>query len=141
VAVLVKVGPKSEIRISRIDPSSPQEPLTGFRTVNASLAGLIDLAWLDADTLAVLGSADDPETVSPWVVPISGGSPVQIGSTANGLPKTISANGPNLPILLGIQSLKNPAAPQVCSQKINEEDSRFSSWDQCKAGSDPTYPG
>jgi len=141
VAVLVKVGPKSEIRISRIDPKSPQEPLSAFRTVNASLEGLTDLAWLNADTLAVLGSADGTNTVGPWEVPISGGSPVQIGSTGiNGVPKTISANGPNLPILLGFESLKEPKA-QVCKQKINEEDSRFSSWVLCKAGSAPTYPG
>jgi hypothetical protein len=139
VAVLVKVGDKSEIQISRMDPNSPQEPLSIFRTVNASLEGLTDLAWLNADTLAVLGSVDDPDTVGPWEVPISGGSPVQIGSTGiNGLPKTISTNGA-MPILLGIESPKEPGA-QVCSQKINEEDSRFSSW-ECKAGSAPTYPG
>ncbi|MEO5874235.1 MAG: LpqB family beta-propeller domain-containing protein [Streptosporangiaceae bacterium] len=142
VAVLVTADNKNEIRIGRIDPTSAVEPLSGFRPINASLASLTDLAWLNADTLAVLGSADAPDTVAPYEVPISGGSAIQIGSTGlNGLPKTISASAPNQPILLGLDSAAKGPKFQVCSQKISEEDSRFSSWELCKPGSAPTYPG
>ncbi|ROO89978.1 sporulation and spore germination protein [Actinocorallia herbida] len=140
VAALVSGAVKTEIQIARIAPSATSGySIDEFHPINAELSGLVDLAWRDADTLAVLGkSGTSSSSVLPYEVPISGGAISPVGGSFEGTPVSIGA-APGETILLGIESKERPE-PTTCVQTPSEEP-RFSTWDCDITGSSPTYPG
>ncbi|MDX6744582.1 LpqB family beta-propeller domain-containing protein [Actinocorallia sp. A-T 12471] len=138
VAALVSGSLKTEIQISRIAPTPTGYAVGRFHPINAELSGLVDLAWRDSDTLAVLGMSGTSSSVLPYEVPISGGAISPVGGSFEGTPVSISA-APGQAILLGVES-KERDGPTTCVQTPNEEP-RFSTWDCDVTGSSPTYPG
>ncbi|MCD0451212.1 LpqB family beta-propeller domain-containing protein [Actinocorallia sp. API 0066] len=138
VAALVSNGLTTEIQISRIAPTATGYAMGPFHPINAELSGLVDLAWRDADTLAVLGTSGTSTSVLPYEVPISGGAIHPIGGSFEGAPVTITA-APGQDIMLGVESKERPE-PTICLQTLNE-DPRFSTWDCGTPGSSPAYPG
>ncbi|GAB2848809.1 LpqB family beta-propeller domain-containing protein [Actinocorallia aurea] len=138
VAALVSGAAKTEIQIARIAPTATGYALDEFHPINAELSNLVDLAWRDADTLAVLGKSEPSSSVLPYEVPISGGAISPVGGSFEGTPVSISA-APGEEILLGVES-KERTGPTTCVQSPNEEP-RFSTWDCDIVGSSPTYPG
>jgi hypothetical protein len=141
VAALVDDGSQTEIQIGRITPDDSDDDTSplGFHSINAELGSVVDLAWRDADTLAVLGTVDASTSVLPYEVPISGGSIRAIGGSFEGTPVSITA-APGKEILLGILPGKQDQGAATCLQSPNE-DPRFSTWDCGIAGSSPVYPG
>lgn len=141
VAALIGDGTQTEIQIGRIAPddSSDDTYSLGFHSINAELGSLVDLAWRDADTLAVLGTVGASTSILPYEVPISGGSIRAIGGSFEGTPVSITA-APGEEILLGIAPGKESQASSTCLQSFNE-DPRFSTWDCGINGFSPVYPG
>ncbi|MEO3786592.1 LpqB family beta-propeller domain-containing protein [Actinocorallia sp. B10E7] len=141
VAALIGDGSQTEIQIGRIMPGASGSGAysLGFHSINAELGSVVDLAWRDADTLAVLGTAGASTSILPYLVPISGGAVQAIGGSFEGTPVSITA-APGKEIMLGIDPGKQNQAPTTCLQSLNE-DPRFSTWDCGIAGSSPTYPG
>ncbi len=138
VAALIGDGSQTEIQIGRITPGGAPASL-GFHSINAELTSVVDLAWRDADTLAVLGRAGDSTSILPYEVPISGGSIRAIGGSFEGTPTSITA-APGKEILLGIGPGERDQRPTTCLQALND-DPRFSTWDCGIIGSSPVYPG
>lgn len=141
VAALIGDDSQTEIQIGRIAPDDPGDDVysLGFHSINAELGSVVDLAWRDADTLAVLGTAGASTSILPYEVPISGGAIRAIGGSFEGTPVSITA-APGKAILLGIAPGKQSQAASTCLQSPNE-DARFSTWDCRIAGSSPVYPG
>lgn len=141
VAALIGDRSQTEIQIGRIMPGATGNGSYSlrFRTINAELGSVADLAWRDADTLAVLGTAGASTSILPYLVPISGGAVQAIGGSFEGTPVSITA-APGKEILLGIESGKQNQAPTTCLQSLIE-DPRFSTWDCGIVGFSPTYPG
>ncbi|GAA3240116.1 LpqB family beta-propeller domain-containing protein [Actinocorallia longicatena] len=134
-------GPKTEIQLGRITPEENGAPTMGeFKPINAELAEVRDLAWLDADTLAVLGRSTDTdtETYIPYQVPISGGAVRYIAGSISGKPMTIAAtSGSKKEILLGVVSKDG----MEILQRLPGDDPQYSEWKSAGAGAEPVYPG
>jgi hypothetical protein len=140
VAAIVQVDKHAQIRLGRI---------AGYGTGNltadnflpiSSDVDAIDLAWADADELAVLGRTDQAGQALPYTVPVSGGSSRPIGTGTQGNMRTITA-APNSPVLVSGQVTgKDSTADQVC-RLHDPNDLLFSQWDCPIAGADPVYPG
>ncbi|WP_106397616.1 LpqB family beta-propeller domain-containing protein [Actinocorallia populi] len=141
VAALIGDGSQTEIQIGRIAPDDSSDDVysLGFHSINAELGSVVDLAWRDADTLAVLGTVGASTSILPYEVPISGGAIRAIGGSFEGTPVSITA-APGKEILLGIAPGKESQASATCLQSFNE-DPRFSTWDCGIVGFSPVYPG
>jgi hypothetical protein len=140
VAAIVQVDKHAQIRLGRIAGYG-----TGSLTADnflpiSSDVDAVDLAWADADELAVLGRTDQAGQALPYTVPVSGGTSRPIGTGTQGNMRTITA-APNSPVLVSGQVTgKDSTADQVC-QLHDPGDRLFSQWDCQVAGADPAYPG
>jgi hypothetical protein len=108
--------------------------------ISSELVDVADLAWEDANELAVLGRLQRTTAeVLPYRVPVSGGKISGIGLGAQGDMSSISA-APNSPVLVGARVPgKDSRKDQVC--RLSDPQDRLSQWDCFVEGRDPFYPG
>ncbi|MGI8328823.1 LpqB family beta-propeller domain-containing protein [Actinomadura scrupuli] len=140
VAAIVQADRHAQIHLGRIAGyGSGSLTADNFLPISSDVDA-IDLAWADADELAVLGRTDQAGQALPYTVPVSGGSSRPIGTGTQGNMRTITA-APNSPVLVsGPVTGKDSTADQVC--RLHDPDDRlFSQWDCPIAGADPAYPG
>ncbi|REE98462.1 LpqB family beta-propeller domain-containing protein [Thermomonospora umbrina] len=138
VAVIVKIGGSRQLRLGRIVRSAGGVIEVGrFLPISSELVDAVDLAWSDSSALAVLGRTKATATqVTPYSVPVSGGSITPIGSGILGEAKSITA-APNSRIIIGAE---NNGKNSICRQS-NLREWRFGEWNCDPLGSDPTYWG
>jgi Lipoprotein LpqB beta-propeller domain/Sporulation and spore germination len=134
-AAIVQMGNVSQIELGRVD-RAPTGGLQaeGFITVSADLQGAIDLAWRDADHLAVVGVTQGNPSPLLYDVPVSGGT-IQPMVGPGGDMKGIAAY-PGAPLLV-TQHVSNPESlDNVC--RLSD---KYGEWKCFDRTSDPAYPG
>jgi hypothetical protein len=140
VAAIVQADKHAQIRLGRIAGYGTGDLTADNFLPISSDVDAIDLAWADADELAVLGRTDQAGPALPYTVPVSGGTSRPIGTGTQGNMRTITA-APDSPVLVSGQVTgKDSTADQVC--RLHDPGDRlFSQWDCPVAGADPAYPG
>jgi hypothetical protein len=137
-AAIVQMGNIAEVQLGRVDPApSPSGGLQaeGFIAISSDLEGAIDLAWRDADHLAVLTLTQGNPSPVLYDVPVSG-APIQPLVGPGGDMKAVAAY-PGAPLLVTQHVSSNPQSlDNVCwlSDKYGE-------WKCFPRTSDPAYPG
>jgi hypothetical protein len=136
-AAIVQMGDVAEVQLGRVD-SAPAEngglQAEGFITISSDLRGALDLAWRDADHLAVVGLTLENPSPLLYDVPVSG-APLQPMAGPGSDMRSIAAY-PGAPLLVG-RHVSNPLSlDNVCwlSDKYGE-------WKCFDHTSDPAYPG
>ena len=124
IALLVKRKSKVEPLVARIERDGQTVRVAAPRRIDASLTNSTDLAWLDADTLAVLGSI---AASSLEVHQLSLGYTSVSGHTVAKADSVTLAAAPQHPILVG-------AGPTIFT-------SSGSLWGKVVDGTFPVYPG
>ena len=146
-AAIVQVGKTSQVQLGRVDRAPDgldrnhraltrgQLQAEGFIAISSELQGAVDLAWRDADHLAVLGSSRTSSNPSPalYDVPVSGAE-IQAVSGPGGDMKSVAAY-PGAGLLV-TQHVSNSPEDNVCRL-----DDRYGDWKCIPRTSDPAYPG
>jgi hypothetical protein len=111
-----------------------------FMPISSELVDVADLAWANANELAVLGRLQRTSAeVLPYRVPAGGGKISGIGLGAQGEMSSISA-APNSPVLVSAKVPgKDSRKDRVC--RLSDPQDRLSQWDCFAEGTDPFYPG
>jgi hypothetical protein len=134
-AAIVQLGNTSQVQLGRVD-RAPTGGLQaeGFISISSDLQGATDLAWRDADHLAVIGvTASNPSPLL-YDVPVSGAAIQPMVGPGSDM-KAIAAY-PGAPLLVQ-QHLSNPQSlDNVCW--LND---KYGEWKCYDRTSDPAYPG
>jgi hypothetical protein len=134
-AAIVQMKNTSQVQLGRID-RAPAGGLQaeGFITISSDLQSAIDLAWRDADHLAVVGVTSGNPSPLLYDVPVSGAS-LQPMVGPGGDVKAIAAY-PGAPLLV-TQHVSDPQSPDnVC--RLSDT---YGEWTCFHHYSDPAYPG
>jgi hypothetical protein len=99
LAMLVRRGSDIEPWVARIERSGDQIKVAAPRRVTAEVVEAVDLAWLDADTIAVLGSSAGQSQLD--VIELGVGSSRMRTTLAPDKRATTVAAAPDRPELLG----------------------------------------
>jgi hypothetical protein len=133
-AAIVQVGGKSQVQLGRVDPApSGGLQAEGFIAISSELENALDLAWRDADHLAVLGVSQGNLSPLLYDVPVSG-APIQPMVGPGGDMMSIAAY-PGAPLLV-TQHVSNKAQDNVC--RLSD---MYGDWTCFNPASDPAYPG
>lgn len=144
-AAIVQIGDKAEVQLGRVDSVPARGPTggptggllqaEGFIEISPDLLGAIDLAWRDADHLAVIGGTQGNPSPLLYNVPVSG-APIQPMAAGPGGDMKAIAAFPGAPLLVG-QHVSNPQPlDNVC--RLSDTDSAWKCFDRI---SEPAYPG
>jgi Lipoprotein LpqB beta-propeller domain/Sporulation and spore germination len=130
LAISVDSGKHSLVQLGRIERGPGNVTVRDFLPLGAELDHVGDLAWYDANWIAVIAT-DQESARAVYLIPVNGGAPTP--RQGLGEPHTIAA-APDSPLLIGA---RYDGEDNICY--IREE---FSSW-QCEKdpSSDPAYPG
>ena len=134
-AAIVQSGATSQIQLGRVD-SAPNGGLQaeGFIAISSDLQSATDLAWRDADHLAVIGATSGNPSTLLYTVPVSG-APIQPVVGPGSDMKSIAAY-PGAALLV-MEHVSNPQSlDNVC--KLSDQ---FGEWKCFSRTSDPAYPG
>lgn len=134
-AAIVQQGSTSQVQLGRVD-RAPTVGLQaeGFITISSDIEGAVDLAWRDADHLAVIGvTASNPSPLL-YDVPVSG-APVQPMMGPGSDMKSLAAY-PGAPLLV----MQHVASPQPLDN-VCRLDVQYGDWKCVDRTADPTYPG
>lgn len=128
VAVVVGTGGSSRLLVAPIirDGGSPR--IGQPRRLGDSLDEISDVAWRDADTLAVLGKGPRGAE-QPYLVSVGSTSTTPTGYAGSPASTIAAAPGSGLPLLVG------------SSNGTVWSGTRNSVWQSIGSGSDPAYPG
>ncbi len=134
-AAIVQVGKTSQVQLGRVDqaPASDRLQAEGFIAISSELEGAVDLAWKDADHLAVVGSTKDNPSPRLYDVPVSGAA-IQALVGPGGDMKSVAAY-PGAAVLV-TQRVSNDSEDSVC--RLND---KYGDWKCFPRTSDPVYPG
>ena len=139
VAAIVETGGHEQIQMGRIvrGPGGVAG-VSNFLPISSELLNAKDLAWRNADELAVLGSTQRQPQMVPYQVPVSGGQIRPVG-TGGGDMISITAL-PHSPLLVGMRTEdRGKSVARICSQR--DENDPISEWNCFASGHDPSYPG
>ncbi|MDN3355550.1 LpqB family beta-propeller domain-containing protein [Actinomadura sp. DC4] len=134
-AAIVQMGNISQVQLGRVD-RAPTGGLQaeGFIAISSDLRGAVDLAWRDADHLAVVGVTEGNPSPLLYDVPVSGAA-IQPMVGPGGDMKAIAAY-PGAPLLV-TQHVSNPQSlDNVC--RLSD---KYGEWKCFNRTSDPAYPG
>jgi hypothetical protein len=136
VAAIVEVEGSRQLRLGRIvRGSGGVVDVGGFLPIGSDLVDVVDLAWGDSNSLAVLGKTKDTTPqVTPYWVPVNGGDVTPVGNGSLGEAKSITA-APGSRIVIGAEI---NGKDSICRQG-NLRDWRFGEWKCEPLGSDPAY--
>ncbi|MGK5557904.1 LpqB family beta-propeller domain-containing protein [Actinomadura kijaniata] len=136
-AAIVKVDGDAQVQLGRILRNADGSLDVGsFLPLSSEIPTAEDLAWRDADQLAVLGRKEPDETVMPYLVPVGGAPVISLGTgTLLGQTRRIAA-APGMPILIGTRT--PDGKDRICRQRNPRE--QYSEWFCSIPGTDPTYP-
>ncbi|HEU5156252.1 MAG TPA: LpqB family beta-propeller domain-containing protein [Streptosporangiaceae bacterium] len=139
VAVIVEMNGNEQIQMGRIvrEPAGVTS-VSNFLPVSSEIVDAADLAWHNANELAVLGSTQRQPLMVPYQVPVSGG---QIRAVGTGGGDMISITAlPHSPLLIGMRvKEKGRTVAKICRQR--DESDPISEWKCFAGGHDPGYPG
>jgi hypothetical protein len=139
VAAAVEYQGRTQIRIGRIQRypgGMPQASL--FLPISSEVVDVTDLAWRNADELAVLGRTQQQPQPLALQVPVSGGSIQTIG--IGGGDMTSIAAAPHSPVLVSAKvTEKGKDIEKICRQSDVRD--LISEWQCFVGGHDPAYPG
>jgi lipoprotein LpqB-like beta-propeller protein/sporulation and spore germination protein len=139
VAAIVETDGHEQIQMGRIvrGPTGVTS-LSNFLPISSEIANAKDLAWRNADELAVLGSTQRQPQMVVYQVPVSGGQIRPVG-TGGGDMISITAL-PRSPLLIGMRvEDKGKSVAKVC--RLRDENDPISEWSCYANGFDPSYPG
>jgi WD40 repeat protein len=134
-AAIVQMGSGAQVQLGRVD-RAPTGGLQaeGFIAISSDVQGAIDLAWRDADHLAVVGVTQGNPSPLLYDVPVSGAA-IQPMVGPGGDMKAIAAY-PGAPLLV-TQHVSNPQSlDNVC--RLSD---KYGEWKCFDRTSDPAYPG
>ncbi len=133
-AAIVQVGHTSQVQLGRVDraPSGGLQA-EGFIAISSELQGAVDLAWRDADHLAVVGGTSDNPSPGLYDVPVSGAA-IQALVGPGGDMKSVAAY-PGAPLLV-TRHVTNQHQDNVC--RLSD---KYGDWKCYQRTSDPAYPG
>jgi hypothetical protein len=134
-AAIVQMGNTAQVQLGRVD-RAPTGGLQaeGFIAISSDLQVAVDLAWRDADHLAVVGATQGNPSPLLYDVPVSGGA-IQPMVGPGGDMKAIAAS-PGAPLLV-TQHVSNPQSlDNVC--RLSD---KYGEWKCFDRTSDPAYPG
>ena len=134
-AAIVQMGAASQVQLGRVD-RAPTGGLQaeGFIAISSDIQGAVDLAWRDADHLAVIGvTASNPSPLL-YDVPISGATVQPMVGPGSDM-KSLAAY-PGAPLLV----MQHVASPQPLDNVCRLND-RFGEWRCFDRTADPAYPG
>jgi hypothetical protein len=134
-AAIVQMGKFSEVQLGRVD-RGPNKGLQaeGFITISSDLQGAIDLAWRDADHLAVVNMTQGNPSPVLYDVPV-GGAAIQPLVGPGGDMKAVAAY-PGAPLLV----TQHVSSPQSLDNVCRLSD-KYDEWKCFDRTSDPAYPG
>jgi hypothetical protein len=134
-AAIVQRGQVSQVQLGRVDPA-PTGGLQaeGFIAINSDLSAAVDLAWRDADHLAVIGATASNPSPLLYDVPVGGGA-IQPIMGPGGDMKAVAAY-PGAPLLVA----QHVASPQPLDNVCWLSD-RYGEWKCYDHTSAPAYPG
>lgn len=125
VAAVVGGEDDSHVVLGRIERADDETRIDGLTRLPTDLAEVVDLAWRDADRLAVLGK--DPQGVfAPYLVAVDGGG---ISATGSAGTMVSIAAAPDVPMLT-----------ELAAGKIYQSQDDLG-WRPLGRGVDPAYPG
>ncbi|GAB2871975.1 LpqB family beta-propeller domain-containing protein [Actinoallomurus bryophytorum] len=133
-AAIVQMGKVAEVQLGRVDraPSGGLQA-EGFIAISSE-EGAIDLAWRDADHLAVVGVTPGNPSPVLYDVPVSGAA-IQPLVGPGGDMKAVAAY-PGAPLLV-TQHVSNPQS----SDNVCRLSDKYDEWKCFYRTSDPAYPG
>jgi hypothetical protein len=133
-AAIVQMAGGAQVQLGRVDRAwSGGLQAEGFIAISSELQSATDLAWRDADNLAVVGVTPDNPSPLLYDMPVSGG-PIQSIPGPGGDMKAIAAY-PGAPLLV-TQHVLNKSMDNVC--RLSD---KYGDWKCYGRTSDPTYPG
>jgi WD40 repeat protein len=133
-AAIVQMGKVAEVQLGRVDPApSGGLQAEGFIAISSE-EGAIDLAWRDADHLAVVGVTPGNPSPVLYDVPVSGAA-IQPLVGPGGDMKAVAAY-PGAPLLV-TQHASNPQT----SDNVCRLSDKYDEWKCFYRTSDPAYPG
>jgi hypothetical protein len=139
VAAIVEMGGHEQLQMGRIvrGPAGVTG-VSNFLPISSEIVNAKDLAWRNADELAVLGSTQRQPQMVPYQVPVSGG---QIRAVGTGGGDMISITAlPHSPMLVGMRiNDRGKGVVKICRQR--DESDPISEWNCFVTGYDPSYPG
>jgi hypothetical protein len=142
VAAIADMDRRRQIQIGRIIriPGGTRSA-SSFLPISSEIVDAKDLAWRNANELAVLGATQREAQVAPYLIPVSGGAIRKFG-TGGGDMTSITAL-PRAPVLVGMKvkdENTNKVEARICRQQ--DESDPLSGWTFCKhKGHEPAYPG
>lgn len=125
IAILAGQGETTRLLLGRIERADGGARIEGLTPLPTDLARVVDVAWRDAEQLAVLGK-DVQGVMAPYLVDIAGGAASPAGSVGS---MVSIAAAPRTPMLAGLQS------GEVYRTLDNL------GWEPLGAGAQPAYPG
>lgn len=139
VAAIVDMAGQKQIRMGRVlrGPTGVLS-VSQFLPISSEIVDAQDLAWRNADTLAVLGTTQRQPQMVAYQVPVSGGQIRAVG-TGGGDMISIAAL-PHSPVLVGMRvPEKGKKVAKICRQR--DDSDPISEWNCFVHGHDPVYPG
>jgi hypothetical protein len=147
VAAIADMNGHRQIQMGRIIRIHGVRSATSFLPISSEIVDAKDLAWHNANELAVLGSTQRDTQVAPYLIPVSGGAIRKMG-TGSGEMTSITAM-PRAPILVGMKvrdEKTNKIEHRICRQQ--DENDPLSAWTGCapkghegQESHEPAYPG
>jgi hypothetical protein len=141
VAAIADMDGSRQIQMGRIIRVHGVRTATSFLPISSEIVDATDLAWRNANELAVLGSTQRDTQLAPYLIPVSGGAIRKFG-TGGGEMTSITAM-PRAPVLVGMKvrdEKTNEFENRICRQQ--DEGDPLSGWTFCTPkGHDPAYPG
>ncbi len=139
MAAIVETGGHEQIQIGRVVRGrTGVASVSYFLPISSEIVDAEDLAWRNANELAVLGTTQRQPHMVSYHVPVSGGQIRPVG-TGGGDMISIAAL-PHSPLLVGMRmEEKGKNVAKICRQR--DESDPIGEWNCFATGHDPIYPG
>jgi hypothetical protein len=139
VAAIVEMNGHDQIQVGRVvrTPAGVRS-VSHFLPISSEIIDAKDLAWRNADELAVLGRPQRQPQMVPYEVPVSGGANRTVGTGGTDIISIAAL--PHAPLLVGmLVPEKGKNVTKICRQR--DDNDLFSGWSCFADGSEPAYPG
>lgn len=133
-ALVAVVGESTRLLLARVVRSGEQPQLEAPKPVTLQLSSLADVAWADADRLAVIGGRDIEAAPAPqvYLIDVDGSALDARGAAASGMVTVAAAPGSPTTI--------RPLLVGAVGDRLYQN-SGATTWRALGRGSSPVYPG
>lgn len=133
VAAIAEMNGRAQIQMGRIIRKPGSRSASSFLPISSEIVDAKDMAWRNANELAVLGLKLGESQVGPYLVPVSGGTISKLGLVGGDMTSITAL--PRAPVLVGMKGRDE----KICRQQ--DESDPFSGWTCLPKGHEPAYPG